>query len=88
MKSCTLPTTTAPHGEATRVSPFRSRVARLGAIGGATRVIVMEGPRGGHAYTEACIHEEPTTVATKLARFYGRAWARYAPGGRRQIGTA
>ena len=57
--------------------------AMVGAIGGTTRVIIMEGPHGGHAYTEACIHEEPTVVATKLARYYGRAWARYAPAGGR-----
>jgi hypothetical protein len=60
--------------------------AMVGAIGGEARVIFMEGPRGGHAYAEACIREDnPTTVATKLARFYGRNWARYASGPRRQI---
>lgn len=33
MKSCTLPPTVTPRERATRVSPLRSRVARLGAIG-------------------------------------------------------
>jgi transglutaminase-like putative cysteine protease len=59
--------------------------AMVAAVGGATRVVVMEGPRGGHAYTEVCIREEPTVVAGKLARFYGRAWARYAPSGRGHV---
>ncbi|MDP3277677.1 MAG: FHA domain-containing protein [Deltaproteobacteria bacterium] len=48
------------------------------AIGGEARVVFMEGARGGHAYAEACVQEPPATVATKIARYYGRNWARYA----------
>jgi pSer/pThr/pTyr-binding forkhead associated (FHA) protein len=48
------------------------------AIGGDTRVVIMEGDRGGHAYTEVCLREEPQVVANKLARYYGRQWQRVA----------
>ncbi|MBL8678402.1 MAG: FHA domain-containing protein [Myxococcales bacterium] len=52
--------------------------AMVRAIGGDARVVFMEGTRGGHAYAEACVREDATTVATKIARFYGRNWAQYA----------
>lgn len=58
--------------------------AMVRAIGGDARVVFMEGPRGGHAYAEACVHEPATDVATKLAHYYGRNWARYA-GSRQHI---
>ena len=43
--------------------------------------LFMDGPRGGHAYAEACIHQDATTVARELARYYGTRWQRYAPAG-------
>jgi transglutaminase-like putative cysteine protease len=52
--------------------------AMVRAIGGEARVVFMEGARGGHAYAEACVREQPTVVATKIARYYGRNWARFA----------
>jgi hypothetical protein len=52
--------------------------AMVRAIGGDARVVFMEGARGGHAYAEACVQEQPAAVATKIAQFYGRNWARYA----------
>jgi transglutaminase-like putative cysteine protease len=52
--------------------------AMIRAIGGEARVVFMEGARGGHAYAEACVREDPTTVATKIARYYGRNWSRFA----------
>jgi hypothetical protein len=54
--------------------------AMVRAIGGEARVVFMEGSRGGHAYAEACVQEPANTVATKIAQFYGRNWARYASG--------
>ncbi len=51
--------------------------AMTGAIGGEARVIFMDGPRGGHAYTEVCIQQDPTVVANELARYYGRQWQRF-----------
>jgi len=58
--------------------------AMVRAIGGEARVVFMESPRGGHAYAEACVAEEPGAVAAKLARYYGRNWARFA-GGRQHV---
>lgn len=58
--------------------------AMVRAIGDEARVVFMEGPQGGHAYAEACVREPATDVATKLIRFYGRDWARYA-GARRSV---
>lgn len=52
--------------------------AMIRAIGGETRVVVMEGNRGGHAYAEVCMREEPQTIANKLARYYGRQWQQAA----------
>jgi len=47
-----------------------SLAAMIVAIGGEARVVMMDGPRGGHAYAEACIQDDPAAVATKLATFY------------------
>ncbi len=55
--------------------------AMVGAIGGESRVIFMDGPRGGHAYAEVCIHQDSATVATLLARYYGSRWQRFATNG-------
>jgi hypothetical protein len=49
--------------------------AMVRAIGGEVRVVFMEGARGGHAYAEVCVDGPPAEVATKLARYYGRAWS-------------
>lgn len=57
--------------------------AMNGAIGGEARVVMMDGPRGGHAYTEACIHDSPEEVARRLARHYRRSWDQYL--GRQRI---
>lgn len=46
--------------------------AMIGAIGGKVRIVMMDGPRGGHAYTEVCLEEDPRDLATKLNRYYRR----------------
>lgn len=50
--------------------------AMIEAIGGRTRVVVMDGPGGGHAYTEVCIDGPPNEVSNKIARFYRQSWDR------------
>lgn len=50
--------------------------AMVQAIGGNTRVVLMDGPEGGHAYTEACIDEDPSTIAQRLAAHFRRHWDR------------
>lgn len=50
--------------------------AMIEAIGGRTRVVLMDGPEGGHAYTEVCIDGPPDEVSQKIARFYRRSWDR------------
>lgn len=47
------------------------------SIGGQARVVMMDGPRGGHAYTEACVPEDAQSVARRLAKHYRRTWDRY-----------
>lgn len=51
--------------------------AMITAIGGEARVILMDGPGGGHAYTEVCLRQDPKEVATRLARHYKKNWDRY-----------
>jgi hypothetical protein len=46
------------------------------AIGGRTRIVIMDGPEGGHAYPEVCIDGPPNEVSQKIARFYRRSWDR------------
>jgi len=46
--------------------------AMITAIGGEARVVMMDGPGGGHAYTEACVRDEPDTIRDKLATYYRR----------------
>lgn len=58
--------------------------AMVRAIGGEVRVVFMEGARGGHAYAEVCVDGPPAEVATKLSRYYGRAWSA-AGSGRRAV---
>jgi hypothetical protein len=50
--------------------------AMVEAIGGRTRVVVMDGPGGGHAYAEVCIEGPADEVSQKIARFYRRSWDR------------
>jgi hypothetical protein len=47
-----------------------------GAIGGRTRVVMMDGDAGGHAYAEVCIDDDPAEVAARLRRFVRRRWDR------------
>src|SRR6185295_36872 len=48
----------------------------LEAIGGRTRIVIMDGRDGGHAYTEVCIDEDAAHVTDKLNRYYRRRWDR------------
>jgi hypothetical protein len=51
-------------------------VAMVEAIGGRARVVITDGPGGGHAYPEVCIDGPPNEVSQKIARFYRRSWDR------------
>jgi DNA-directed RNA polymerase subunit RPC12/RpoP len=55
----------------------------LTAIGGDVRVVMMDGPEGGHAYTEVCVEEEPTVAVERLRTHYRRTWDQYL--GRQRI---
>jgi hypothetical protein len=46
--------------------------AMITAIGGESRVVMMDGPGGGHAYAEACIQGDPDDVRDKLSSYYRR----------------
>ena len=48
----------------------------VGAIGGRARVVMMDGPAGGHAYAEACIDAPPEEVARRLRLHVRRRWDR------------
>ena len=50
--------------------------ALIEAIGGRTRIVIMDSAEGGHAYPEVCIEGPPTEVSQKVARFYRRSWDR------------
>ncbi|GAB4195771.1 MAG: hypothetical protein OHK0013_02300 [Sandaracinaceae bacterium] len=50
--------------------------AMVEAIGGRARIVIMDGPEGGHAYPEVCIDGPPNEVSQKIARFYRRSWDR------------
>jgi hypothetical protein len=50
------------------------------AIGGRARVVLMDGPKGGHAYAEACVQGDPKKVARALATHYRTRWRRYLAG--------
>gem|GEM_PF-1666003 len=50
--------------------------AMIEAIGGRTRIVIMDSAEGGHAYTEVCIEGPPTEISQKVARFYRRSWDR------------
>lgn len=55
-------------------------VSMITAIGGKARVVLMDGPRGGHAYAEACVQGEPQKVATALIKHYKNRFKRYITG--------
>ena len=44
--------------------------AMVSAVGGRARIVMMDGPDGGHAYAEACIPDPPEEVARRLAQYY------------------
>lgn len=50
------------------------------SIGGKARVVLMDGPEGGHAYAEACVQGDPTKVATTLRKHYRARWKKYLAG--------
>lgn len=52
------------------------------AIGGKARVVLMDGPDGGHAYAEACVQGDPTKVASALRKHYRARWKKYLAGRR------
>jgi FHA domain/Transglutaminase-like superfamily len=52
----------------------------VSAIGGKARVVLMDGPGGGHAYAEACVQGEPAKVAGALAKHYRTRWKAYLKG--------
>lgn len=47
-------------------------VAMLTAIGGDARLVMMDGPQGGHAYAEVCVPGDSDEVRDRLARHYRR----------------
>ncbi len=47
------------------------------AIGGKARIVLMDGPRGGHAYAEACVQGEAPKVAAVLTKHYKNKFRRY-----------
>ncbi|MDH5493605.1 MAG: transglutaminase-like domain-containing protein, partial [Myxococcales bacterium] len=47
-------------------------VSMVSAIGGEARLVMMDGPQGGHAYAEVCIDEASDEVRDRLARHYRR----------------
>ena len=51
--------------------------AMIESIGGEARIVMLDGDQGGHAYAEACIHEEAQEVARRLSQHYRRNWSRY-----------
>lgn len=50
--------------------------AMVAAIGGRSRVVIMDGDEGGHAYAEVCIADAPETVARRLRTYVRRHWDR------------
>lgn len=52
-------------------------IAMIAAIGGDARLVMMDGPNGGHAYAEACIRDTPEEAARRLSRYYRGHWDRY-----------
>ncbi|MFT3923309.1 MAG: FHA domain-containing protein [Myxococcales bacterium] len=55
-------------------------VSMITAIGGKARVIMMDGPKGGHAYAEACVQGEAPKVAKALITHYKTRFKQYISG--------
>ena len=51
--------------------------AMIEAIGGESRIVMVDGGQGGHAYAEACIRDEPSEVARRLSTHYRENWDQY-----------
>ncbi len=51
--------------------------AMIEAVGGESRIVMLDGEQGGHAYAEVCVHEEPQEVAERLAVHYRHNWDEY-----------
>jgi transglutaminase-like putative cysteine protease len=52
------------------------------AVGGKARIVLMDGPGGGHAYAEACVQGDPTNVASALVKQYKNRFRKYIVGTR------
>jgi hypothetical protein len=52
----------------------------VSAIGGKARIVLMDGPGGGHAYAEACVQGDAANVASALAKHYRTRWKSYLKG--------
>jgi hypothetical protein len=50
--------------------------AMASAIGGRARVVIMDGARGGHAYTEVCVESTSAEMARRLRSYVRRHWDR------------
>ena len=57
--------------------------AMLNAIGGESRVVMMDGPQGGHAYAEVCVPGPSQTVRDRLKEHYDEN--RYPNLGRQRV---
>ena len=51
--------------------------AMIEAIGGESRIVMIDGEQGGHAYAEVCVQEEAEAVARRLSVHYRNNWDRY-----------
>lgn len=60
--------------------------AMSSAIGGRARIVMMDGPDGGHAYAEVCIDDDAEAVARRLRTYVRAHWDRRL--GRRPTLTA
>lgn len=47
-------------------------VSMVTAIGGNARLVMMDGPQGGHAYAEVCLPEDSDAVRSRLSTHYRR----------------
>ncbi|MEM9068151.1 MAG: FHA domain-containing protein [Myxococcota bacterium] len=47
-------------------------VSMLASIGGDARLVMMDGPQGGHAYAEVCVPESGSEIRDRLAEHYRR----------------
>jgi hypothetical protein len=47
--------------------------AMIAAIGGRSRLVMMNGPQGGHAYPEVCVEGDPEAIRSQLDEHYRSA---------------